>query len=113
MRFDVVEIGPSANKVILLGRLDSGTVGSVETAFTAAVAASGRSAVLDLTGLEFLSSLGIRLLLSSARVVVRRGGVLVMFGAQPIVAEVLTAMALDELLPLVGSEAEALARLPA
>lgn len=111
MRFDVVEIGPTANKLVLVGRLDSTTVGQVETPFTAALAAAGRSAVLDLTALEFLSSLGIRLLLSSARVVARRGGKVVLFGAQPMVAEVLEAMALDEVLPLVATEAEAIGRL--
>ncbi|WP_270934004.1 STAS domain-containing protein [Falsiroseomonas oryzae] len=111
MRFEVVELGPTANKVVMVGRLDSTTVGMVETPFTAAVSASGRSAVLDMRNLEFLSSLGIRLLLSAARVVSRRGGKVVLFGAQPMVAEVLTAMALDEVLPLVATEAEAVARL--
>ncbi|NKE47487.1 STAS domain-containing protein [Roseomonas frigidaquae] len=112
MRFEVVEISSTANKVLLVGRLDATTVGQVETPFTAAVAASGRNALIDLTELEFLSSLGIRLLLSSARVVSRRGGTVVLFGAQPMVAEVLEAMALDQMLPLVGTEAEAMARLP-
>ncbi|MGG5808040.1 STAS domain-containing protein [Falsiroseomonas sp. CW058] len=111
MRFEVVEIGPSANKVVLHGRLDSATVGGVETPFTAAVAAAGRSAVLDMQGLDFLSSLGIRLLLSVARVVTRRGGRVALFGAQPMVAEVLGAMSLDAVLPLFGTEEEALAHL--
>jgi anti-anti-sigma factor len=83
----------------------------VETPFTAALAAGGRSAVLDLTALDFISSLGIRLLLSAARVVTRRGGRVVMFGAQPMVAEVLAALSLDEVLPLVGTEDEAIGRL--
>ncbi|WP_439547758.1 STAS domain-containing protein [Falsiroseomonas sp.] len=113
MKFDVVEINDQANRIVLTGRLDSGTVGAVETPFTATIAASGRSAVLDLTALEFLSSLGIRLLLSAARVVSRRGGKVVLFGAQPMVAEVLAAMALDQVLPLVATEDEALARLAA
>ncbi|MGG5885925.1 STAS domain-containing protein [Falsiroseomonas sp. HC035] len=112
MQFDVVEISPSVNKVVMLGRLDAAGAAAVETRFTAAVAASGRSAVLDLTGLEFLSSLGIRLLLASARVVARRGGRVVLFGAQPMVAEVMDAMALEEVLPLVATEAEARALLP-
>lgn len=113
MDFQVVELGPSANKIVLAGRLDSSTVGKIEIPFTASVASAGRSAVLDLTGLEFLSSLGIRLLLSNAQVVTRRGGRVVAFGAQPAVAEVLTAMALDALLPLVTTEDEAVARLAA
>lgn len=113
MQFEVVELGPAVNKVVLKGRLDSASVGPVETPFTAAVAATGRSAVLDLRGLDFLSSLGIRLLLSSARVVTRRGGKVVLFGAQPMVAEVLQAMALDQVLPLVATEEDAVARLAA
>lgn len=112
MRFEVVEISPTTNKVIMVGRLDASSVGQVETPFTAAVAASGRNAVLDLTGVGFLSSLGIRLLLSSARVVTRRGGGVVLFGAQPMVADVLESMGMDQVLPLVATEAEALARLP-
>lgn len=113
MRFEVQELGPTANRVLLVGRLDSTTVGGVETPLTAALANSGRHAVLDMTKLEFLSSLGIRLLLSVARVVHRRGGRMVLFGAQPMVAEVLTAMALEEVLPMAASESEALAKLGA
>jgi len=113
VRFDVVDLGPEAQKLVLVGRLDASTVGMVEIPFTGTVAASGKSAVLDLTGLEFLSSLGIRLLLSVTRVVSRRGGKVVMFGAQPMVAEVMEAMALDDVLPLVATEAEAMARLAA
>jgi anti-anti-sigma factor len=111
VQFDIVELGPNVNKIVLAGRLDSTTVGGVETPLTGAIAAAGRSIVLDLTGLQFLSSLGIRLLLSSARVVTRRGGRVVLFGAQPMVREVLTAMALDEVLPMAETEAEALARI--
>jgi anti-sigma B factor antagonist len=113
VRFDVQEIGPTANRIVVTGRLDSTTVGGVETQFTAAVAATGRSAVVDMRGLEFLSSLGIRLMLSVARVVSRRGGRMVLFGTRPMVAEVLVAMSLDEVLPMVATEADAVARLGA
>jgi len=113
VRFELVELGPTANKVRLIGRLDSSTVGSLEAPFTASLAAGGRSAVIDLAELDFLSSLGIRLLLSASRVVMRRGGHFVLFGAQPAVLEVLEALALDSVLPHVATEEEALARLGA
>jgi anti-sigma B factor antagonist len=113
MRFDVERISPVADRVVLDGRLDSVTVGQVETQFTAVLANTGRHAVLDMRRLDFLSSLGIRLLISVTRVITRRGGRVVAFGAQPMVAEVLDAMALDDILPLVGSETEAMARLAA
>jgi len=111
VRFEIVGLGPEAQKIVMVGRLDATSVGSIETSFTAAVAAGGKSVVLDLTALEFISSLGIRLLLSATRPLGRRGLKLAMFGAQPMVADVLEAMALGDILPLVATEDEALARI--
>ncbi|MGG5821362.1 STAS domain-containing protein [Falsiroseomonas sp. HW251] len=113
MKYEVIELGPAANKVRLTGRLDSDTVGAVEIPFTATIASSGRSVLLDLTELEFMSSLGIRLLLSTSRVVRRRGGHFVMYGARPAVMDVLENLALDAVLPHVATEEEALAVLGA
>jgi len=111
VRFEVVEVNPAVSKIVMIGRLDSATVGGVEAAFTAAVSAAGKGFLFDLQQLDFLSSLGIRLLLSSARQVTRRGGKVVLFGAQPMVSEVLAAMALDSVLPHVATEQAALAKL--
>lgn len=113
MQFDVIALTPQADRVAFEGRLDSVTAGQIERRFTAVLAESDRHVVLDLRRLDFLSSLGIRLLLSVARVVARRGSQLVAFGPQPMVAEVLAAMAIDEVLPVFDTEAEALARLAA
>ena len=46
----------------MVGRLDAATAEQVEIAFTAAIATSGRGALLVLTGLELLTSPGIRVL---------------------------------------------------
>lgn len=113
MRYEVIAVNPQVDRAVLEGRLDSVTVGQIEIQFTAQLAASGRHVLFDMRKLDFLSSLGIRLLLSVTRVVARRGGQVVAFGAQPMVAEVLAAMALDEVLPIVGTEAEALGRIAA
>jgi anti-anti-sigma factor len=111
VRFEIVELGPAGQKIVMTGRLDATSVGTIETGLTAAVAAGGKNVVIDLTALEFISSLGIRLLLSATRPLGRRGLKLAMFGAQPMVADVLEAMALGEILPLVATEDEALARI--
>lgn len=109
----MVELGPTVNGFILSGRLDSATVGRVELPFTAALADGNRDAALDLGRLEFIASLGIRLLLSAGRAVARRGGRVVLFGASPMVAEVLIGLSLDRVLPMVATREEALARLAA
>jgi anti-anti-sigma factor len=111
VKYEVTEFGPTAKKIALVGRLDSASVGQVETPFTAELVGGHAHVALDLRRLDFLSSLGIRLLLSAGRVVTRRGGKVVLFGAQPMVGEVMTTMALDSVLPMVATEDEALARL--
>ena len=113
VRYEMVELGPTVNGFILSGRLDSASVGRVELPFTAAMADGTRHAALDLRQLDFVSSLGIRLLLSAARAVAKRGGRVVLFGVQPTVAEVLAGLSLDSVLPMVATQEEALARLAA
>ena len=69
--------------------------------------------LVDLGGVEFIASLGLRMLISTARMVQQRGRVMVLYNATPAVSEVLATVALDRMLPVVPDEAEALARLPA
>ena len=112
VRFEVEELDDGTRKLVLSGRMDVTSVPAAEIAFTATVAAS-RQVVLDLSGVTFLSSLGVRLLLASTRVVTRRGGRVALFGAQPFVAEVLAMTGLTQVLPVVPTEAAALALMAA
>lgn len=107
MRFEVTEVGDKLSKVSLHGRLDASGAEAIETAFTASVAAGDSDVMIDLRDVTFLASLGIRLLLSVARVVQRRERKLVLFGAQGPVQEVLDTAALGPILPCVADEAAA------
>jgi anti-anti-sigma factor len=97
----------------LVGRLDTVGVDRVETRFNAAVTASGKDAILDLSGVSFVSSMGVRLLITAARVQRSRGRRLVLYGATPVVAETLAMVALDQILPIVADEAAARQQLAA
>jgi anti-anti-sigma factor len=96
-------------KASLEGRLDSGSVDRIETAFTAAIVPVGKPAVVDLTKVTFLASLGIRMLLSTARALNRRGAKLALFGASPAVMEIIETVALSDIVPVLGTESEAIA----
>ena len=107
MQIDVTELGPEVNRVALKGRLDAATTGTAELQFTALVAAAGRDALIDLTEVPFVASLGIRMLLSSARVLQRKGRRMVIFGASEAVMDVFETVALGTIIPLAPDEAKA------
>jgi anti-sigma B factor antagonist len=101
--------GGQATKLALLGRLDTMGVNGVETRFLAASVGSGRPAVVDLSGVELITSMGIRMLIGAARSMSQRHAKLVLFGAQDLVREVLETSGVDTIMALVPTETEALA----
>ena len=77
-------------RIILAGRLDSAGAEQIEMRFTALTATRPARIVVDMAQVPFLSSLGIRLLVSNARALLgQRGGHMVLASPQPMVREVL------------------------
>lgn len=92
----------------LRGRLDAPGADSVGVRFSAAASTAPSRVVVDLSGVGFIASLGMRLLISSARNAKAKHGVMVLFGATALVTDVLEQMAIDQIMPIVATEAEAL-----
>lgn len=90
----------------LEGRLDVLGVDAVETRFTAAIVPSGKNALVDLSGVDFVASLGIRMFVAVGRAMARDGRRLALHSADGNVAEVLEMAALDKLM-IVAPDAEA------
>lgn len=109
MDIEVTELGGSVTCVRLKGRLDASGADSIGLKFTAAVVSQGRPAVVDLSSVTFLASMGIRLLLSAAKGLSQKGAKMVLFGAPSLVQEVLEQTAVDQIVGVVASEPEALA----
>lgn len=80
------------------GRLDVLGVDAVETRFTAGVVPSGKSAIVDLSGVDFIASLGIRMLVAVGRTLARDGRKMALHSGSEQVAEVLEMAALDQLM---------------
>ena len=110
MDMDVTELGAGVTCVRLNGRLDAAGADTIGLKFTAVVVSQGRPAVVDLSGVSFIASMGIRLLISAAKGLSLKGAKMVLFGAQPLVQEVLEQTAIDQIIDIAASEAEALAR---
>ena len=107
------EIAPGVIRITLEGRLDAAALASLELPFTALASTGVNHVLVDLAQVPFCASLGLRLFIANARVVQRRGRIMALYGAAPAVAEVFGTVALDQLMPIVATEAEALALLRA
>ncbi len=113
MEMDVSTLDGKVTCVRLSGRMDSQGVDRMETRFTAALVAAGRNGIVDLSQVSFLASMGIRLLITSARALQSKGAKMVVFGAGELVQGVLENVALDQIIPVVVSEQQALQQLEA
>jgi anti-anti-sigma factor len=107
MRLETVPIDANTTCCKLEGRMDAPGCERIETAFTAAVSAASGDVLVDLSKVDYIGSLGIRLLISNARVVQRRGRRMVIFGAQPQPRDVFETVALADLVPIARDQAEA------
>lgn len=112
MQIEITELDPDTNHVLLTGPLDAAAACASELQFTAAMGAAGRNVLIDMSGVPFVASLGIRMLISSARVLDRRGRRMVLFSIRPEVMEVFDTIALSSVVPIAPDEAGARAMLP-
>jgi len=103
----VTEIDGAVTRVQLQGRLDAAGADRIGLRFTATLAGAGQKAVVDLGGVDYIASLGIRMLISAARTLASKGGALALYGAGEMVQGVFDDAALDQLIPIVATEAEA------
>jgi len=113
VEMDISELGENKVKVKLTGRLDTPGVGRIETRFVAALVPGARSAIVDLSGVEFIASLGVRMFLSAARGLHLRQARLVLFAPQEQVREVFENVSLADIITVVDDEPGALAALTA
>jgi anti-anti-sigma factor len=113
MDMSVTDVDERAVIIRLHGRLDAAGAEQIDGAFMAATAQAEveRHALVDLSGVSFLASMGIRLLIAAARGLNRKGALLVLYGAADLVQDVLDLAALDQIIPVVATEAQALERI--
>ncbi|MBR0650755.1 STAS domain-containing protein [Roseomonas terrae] len=107
----VVEADGAPMCLVLTGRLDAAATELVETSVMAHVRRAPGHVLMDMAGVSFVGSLGIRLLISAARTADRAGRRVAIFGVQPAVAEVFRTIALDDLIPVLPDQAAALAQI--
>jgi anti-sigma B factor antagonist len=108
VEIEVTGLADGLTKVTLSGRLDAPGVDRIEPRFVAAIVPAGKSAIVDLSRVVFVGSMGIRMFITVARSMGLRRARLALYGAQSMVNEVFETVSLSEIMPVVDSEAEAI-----
>jgi len=99
MQMTAEPVSPGVVRIVLDGRLDIIGAGVIDLQFNA-IAGSHKGVVVDLAGVSFLASIGIRTLLLGAKAVQRRGGTFVLLNPVAEVERVLDVMGMTDLMPV-------------
>ncbi len=112
MQLTIEELPGGISKAILAGRMDIEGAAAVDMKLNV-LAGAANKLVLDLSGVSFLASMGLRTIMVCARAQASKGRKMAIGGAQPNVEKVLRSSGVDEIVPLYPTAAEAVAALAA
>jgi len=105
MELETAELDGGVLRISLAGRLDVDGALQIDDRFKDAVAGR-KMVVVDLAGVEYLASLGIRTLVSGAKMASNIGGKLVVLAPQRNVEKVLRESNIDTLIPIIRDPGE-------
>lgn len=108
MSISHTDIGDDLRRIVISGRLDIPGTDSIASQLEALIAAPKKAVVVNLSGLNFLASIGIRALITSAKAVQKRGGkmALVVHAGSTVMMS-LEATGVNELIPVFTNLADA------
>jgi anti-sigma B factor antagonist len=112
MRIAVHDLEGNVTKVVLSGRIDIAGARELEMPM-AVVAGSRRAVVVDLSGVDFMASLGLRGIVISARSILSKRGRIVLLFPQKQVEEVIITTGINQMIPIFHDEAAAIAAVTA
>ncbi|HXQ34352.1 MAG TPA: STAS domain-containing protein [Anaerolineales bacterium] len=100
MELQYSEIENKIRLIKLAGELDIIGVGAIETKFAGYCGGDGARVLVDLSGVEFLASIGIRLLILNSKSLSNRGGRMVLLNPSPEVRSVLEITGVPAIIPI-------------
>ncbi|MBI4228903.1 MAG: STAS domain-containing protein [Deltaproteobacteria bacterium] len=108
MELNVIREDDELTHLGVTGRMDLVGLEAMELKFTAHTVSRRKPTLIDLSGVEFLASLGLRLLLSSAKGLKMHGAKMVLLNPQPSVENVLKTSGFDKIVPITHDYNEAI-----
>lgn len=100
MELKIEQVGPSIPCIHLNGRLDIAGAQAIDLKFTANTSAQRKSVVVDLAGVDFIASIGIRMLVTNAKALNAVGHKMVLLRPQSKVEDMLKSTGIDTIIPI-------------
>jgi anti-anti-sigma factor len=97
----------------IIGRMDALTSRDLESVVGSAIRDGTSRIIFDMSGVDFISSAGLRVILMTAKNAAAANGGLAIFGVQPGVNEVFEISGVKTIIPIASDEAEARGKLGA
>ena len=107
MKCEIADTADGLVNVTLVGRLDTPEVTRIEPDLVASLVPRGARAIVDLSRLEFVSSMALRLFMTMARDLARNNGKLVLYSPQPWVSVMFATAGLHSLVAVCPDAASA------
>ena len=100
MELTVEELAGGLRCVRLAGRLDLKGTQEVDLKFTALVAGTKQSVIVDMAGVDYIASIGIRMFISNVKALASVGAKMIILKPQKMVDDVLRMAGLDAIIPI-------------
>ncbi|MCE0523613.1 MAG: STAS domain-containing protein [Methylacidiphilales bacterium] len=110
MEIKAISTDDAYTHLALVGKLDVLGVGEIENKFIGYTAARKKSAVVDLSGVTFLGSMGLRIFLSAAKSLSLEKKKLILLNPVPLVKEVLEASGIADVVEIEDNTETAVAK---
>ena len=108
MAISYEDVNESFRRIVLSGRLDGPGTAEIATKLETLSTSTRRRVLVDLTGVSFLASIGIRAVLTSAKAAHQNGGRMVLYiGGNSAVTKTLEATGINALIPTFADASEA------
>src|SRR5215475_4473965 len=108
IQLNEVHLDDRITHLAIVGQLDVAGLHAIDVKFHGYTAARRRPTLVDISGLDFITSLGMGMFVSCARSLQRFGARMVLLNPQPEVEEALKAVGIDQSVPIVRSVEEGL-----
>jgi anti-anti-sigma factor len=113
MELEITNLDGGIKLVKLVGRMDLKGTNEIDNQFTFSTSSGKTPVLVDMSEVEFLASIGMRMLISNAKALAKRGSKMILFKPTPLVRDALVTAGFDELIPIFEDYDEACADLRA
>jgi anti-sigma B factor antagonist len=100
MELRVIRQDGDLTHLALIGRVDLKSLEAFDVKFTALTLAIRKPVLIDLSEVDYLASIGLRMLLTTAKALASHGSKIVLLNPQPMVEEVIRTAGFDKIMPI-------------